>query len=59
MAVKSKAFMARCLEFFGKKPEQTLKDFAAELRELTMEDKLEFHEAFNDMGLPTEPPIER
>ena len=26
-------------EFFGLKPDQTLKDFAAELKELTSEDK--------------------
>ena len=47
------SFTARCRTFFGKRPGDTLMDFAKELRELTNEDKLEFCEEFNAMGLPT------
>ena len=49
-------FAARCKAYFGMLPDQSLQDFAKELKDLTTEDKLEFWEAFNAMGLETARP---
>jgi hypothetical protein len=38
-------FAAACLSFFGKKPGETLNEFAVELRKLTPQDKAEFKPA--------------
>ncbi len=56
---KPMSFVQRCKAFFGKKPDQTLTEFAAELRTLTDADKAEMVELFNEAGLPTLPPVKR
>lgn len=53
---KTLTFTARCKDFFGLHPGETITQFVAEMKALTPADKAEFHEAFNQMGLPTEPP---
>lgn len=53
------SFAQRCKTFFGKKSEQTLTEFAAELRALTDEDKAELVKLFNEAGMPTAAPVKR
>ena len=50
-------FASACKQFFGLKPNQTMAQFAAELRELTPADKLELWEYFQTHGLPCDKPI--
>jgi hypothetical protein len=54
--METMSFTARLKDFFGYLPGQSLSDFAKEIRALTTEDKLEFHAAFNALGMPTEMP---
>lgn len=51
MSVEPKSFAARCAEFFGRKPNQSISEFAAELKQLTDDDKRWFIEQFNKLGL--------
>lgn len=44
-------FVQACREFFGKLPNQTLQEFAAELRQLTPEDKAEMVILFRGIGI--------
>jgi len=52
MKNEPKSFVVRCKEFFGLLPNQKLVGFAKELKELTDEDRVEFTEAFEKMGMP-------
>jgi hypothetical protein len=53
----TKSFTGAMKQFFGLKDGQQLKDFAAELKALTPEDKMEFHRMLNeDAGIPCDPP---
>jgi hypothetical protein len=51
--MEPKTFIARCSEFFGKKPGQTLQDFKKEIDALTPQDKADMIEMFNVAGMPT------
>ncbi len=51
--VKSMTLTIRCKKFFGIKSGQTLKDFAAEIRELTDKDKEDLVRDFNEAGMLT------
>jgi len=50
------SFVVRCKNYFGLLPGKTIRDFSAELKALTPEDKAEFCSLFNAIGLPTAPP---
>lgn len=56
---KPMGFVGRCKEFFGLKQGQALTQFAAELKALSQDEKMELHRQFNAMGLPTELPAEK
>lgn len=56
MEGKSMAFLARMKDFFGFKEGQTLGAFVVECKTLTDKDKQDLWKAFNDAGLPTDPP---
>jgi hypothetical protein len=49
--LKPMTFVAACREFFGKLPHQTLQDFAAELKQLTPDDKAELVILFRNVGI--------
>lgn len=49
--LKQMTFISACREFFGKLPHQTLQEFAAEVRMLTMEDRAELIEMFKTVGI--------
>lgn len=49
--LKHTSFVGACREFFGIKSGQTLQEFAAELRQLTPEDKAEMVQLFRQVGL--------
>jgi hypothetical protein len=48
---KSVTFVVACKQFFGLLPNQTLQEFAAELRKLTPEDKQELIKLFAEIGI--------
>lgn len=50
MELKTCSFVQACREFFGILPNQTLPQFAAELRTLTPADKAELIEMFRSVG---------
>ena len=54
--VKKMAFSGRMKEYFGLKPQQTVVQFAQELKEIAPKDKLEFCDMLNAAGFPTEVP---
>lgn len=56
MPEQEMAFTARCKNFFGFLPGQSIGDFAKEIKALSDADKAEFVAAFNAMGLPTAMP---
>lgn len=47
------SLVARCKEYFGLLPGQTISQFSQELKALTPKDRAELVEGFNAMGLPT------
>jgi len=48
-----KTFMVRCKIFFGLKEGQSLREFSAEIKQLTAKDRTELTELFNAAGMPT------
>lgn len=44
-------FVVACKQFFGLLPNQTLQEFAAELRKLTPDDKQELIKLFAEIGI--------
>lgn len=48
--LKHVTFIMACRSFFGMKPGQTLQEFAAEIRALSLEDKTAFIEMFRTVG---------
>ena len=54
----AKPFVIAMKEFFGYKPNQTLKEFSEELKLLTPADKLEFAEGLRTQGLDVSNPVE-
>ena len=50
------SFAGRMQSFFGRKPDQTLSEFGAELKGLSLADKVELHSEFTRLGLPTREP---
>ena len=50
------SFMARCAKEF-RRPGASINEFAAELKELTHEDKVDLCKWFNKEGLPTLDPM--
>lgn len=54
MATAIKSLTARCNEFFGRHPGQSMSQFAAELKQLTPEDRQWFVNEFNKNGMPCE-----
>jgi hypothetical protein len=53
MSEPTKKFAVRCKTYFGTKPGQNLREFAAELKELSAKDKNDLIKMFNAEGLPT------
>jgi len=53
----SKSFTAGMKEFFGFRPGTSVAVFAAELRELSYEEKLAFHKMAADYGLKWDLPM--
>jgi hypothetical protein len=53
---EKKAFSAQMRNYFGFRPGEGLKEFAAELRALSHDDKVAFAEMLNEVGFPCEPP---
>ena len=53
---EKRALTAQLKDFFGYRPGTGLKEFSAELKALTYQDKVDFAKMFNDYGLPTEEP---
>lgn len=49
--MKEMKFTTACLEFFGKKPDQSLQEFAAEMKELTEKDRADLTEMFPNVGI--------
>lgn len=49
-------FVTQCKEFFGMKPNETIGEFAKEIKELTDQDKMEIFEGFKKIGIECEPP---
>lgn len=56
MTTQKKGFMAAMLNFFGKKPGEGPLQFAAEMKALTPDDKLEFHQMLVAQGIDCHPP---
>ncbi len=52
----SKTFTAACRDFFGFLPDQKLSEFAAELKQVTPQDKKDIHEGFKAIGIDCDPP---
>jgi len=52
----TKTFVLAMKDFFGVKPGETIRDFAAELKALTYEDKMEFAMGLRKMGLDCDDP---
>lgn len=49
--MKQMKFTPACLEFFGKHPDQSLQEFAAELKELTEKDRSDLTKMFPTVGI--------
>lgn len=49
--LKHVSFIHACREFFGMLPGQTLQQFAAEIKQLTPDDKQELIKLFRQVGL--------
>jgi hypothetical protein len=49
--LKQMSFVAACRQFFGLLPNQTLMEFANELRQLTPNDKAELIQLFRTIGI--------
>lgn len=56
--IVKKGFVGRMAEYYGRKPGQTMPEFAGELKALTHDDKKWFVKEFNKMGLPTDEPVQ-
>jgi hypothetical protein len=56
-SITTKPFSIRMREYFGYRPGQGANEFAAELKALSHEDKVEFAEMLNSAGFPCAPPI--
>lgn len=52
-AERPKSLTIRCKTFFGLLPGQGLRDFADEMRALSLTDKQELCGLFNEAGMPT------
>lgn len=52
-APEGKAFPLRVKEYFGLKAEQTTREFVAEIRALSPQDRTEIAQMLTDIGLPT------
>lgn len=52
-----RSFIAAAREFFGFRPGTGLNDFAAEIKALTFEDKLEIAEGLRQNGLDCADPV--
>jgi hypothetical protein len=50
MDLKHVTFILACREFFGLKPNQSLQEFAQEIRMLTPDDRAQFIEMFKTVG---------
>jgi hypothetical protein len=50
MELKEKSFVAAMMDFFGRKPGQTMGDFSAELRALTPQDREYFTAGLEQNG---------
>ena len=50
------SFMVAMKNYFGLKPDQRPMEFVAEIRELTHEQKVEFHEMLVKAGVQLTPP---
>lgn len=48
--MKSLSFVAACKDFFGFKPNQTLSEFMAEIKQLTVEDRADLTKEFKRVG---------
>lgn len=48
-----KGFLVRCYRFFGLKPGQARRDFAAEVNGLTDPEKQDMTDEFNKANMPT------
>lgn len=56
----AKSFTAAMKEFFGSKPGSTsILDFAAELKALSHEEKVEFHKMLVEAGFNCDPPVQK
>jgi hypothetical protein len=51
------SFIKAMMQYFGKKPGQTLSEFQAELKELSHDDRLYFVREFAKIGIAVEPPV--
>ena len=51
MELQNMTFVMACKTFFGSKPNQTLQEFAAELRQLTPGDKADLIKEFRTVGI--------
>ncbi|HYV37940.1 MAG TPA: hypothetical protein VE988_19805 [Gemmataceae bacterium] len=56
VSFEKKSFSAQMRSFFGLRPGDGLKEFAAELRALSHDDKVAFVEMLNEAGFPCDPP---
>jgi hypothetical protein len=52
-----KTFIAACREFFGFKPEQTLNEFSAEIKQLSYHDKMELATEMRKVGIDVADPV--
>lgn len=57
MNTQQKGFTPAMKQYFGLRPGETLRDFAAELKMLTKEDKQEFAEMLRGEGVDCADPI--
>jgi hypothetical protein len=51
MEGKKQTFVMACNSFFGRKPNQTLQEFNAELKALTPADRADFTKWFREVGI--------
>ena len=49
--METMSFIAACRKFFGTKPGQTLQDFAAEIKSLTPQDKIDLIAMFKTVDI--------
>lgn len=52
------SFIKAMSDFFGRKPNQTVGEFGAELKALSHEDKLYFVREFKKIGMEVDPPAQ-